>query len=260
MRIADVALTVRGTQCRCAARSRLASAGQEPSYYFLVRIAPKFLVRIAPTAMEFVLLGRFFANAATCSSVCRFSFGRAIHSRMIFRRVSWSFMFAVPWLLSVTAGRGMVGHFTTTSGGTGYRQILHGSATTTDPARRQQQESSDVLTSRRLQVCWIAESRPIAVTRSDLACDVILPSEKVDAKNRGLLPKLLVVLVVRFLCTRPSPFPGNEILMRDTKGRCLIAIGDAYFRLHLRERLLHRRQVRANFAGVESGGFPTVCQ
>ena len=26
----------------------------------------------------------FLANAATCSSVCRFSFGRAIHSRMIF--------------------------------------------------------------------------------------------------------------------------------------------------------------------------------
>src|SRR4029077_8176320 len=40
------------------------------------------------------------ANAATCSSVCLLSFGRAIHSRMIFRRVSWSSMFAVPWLIS----------------------------------------------------------------------------------------------------------------------------------------------------------------
>jgi hypothetical protein len=40
----------------------------------------------------------FLANAATCSSVCHFAFGRAIHSRMIFRRVSWSFIFAVPWL------------------------------------------------------------------------------------------------------------------------------------------------------------------
>lgn len=41
----------------------------------------------------------FLANAATCSSVSRLSFGRAIHSRMIFRRVSWSSMFVVPWLL-----------------------------------------------------------------------------------------------------------------------------------------------------------------
>jgi hypothetical protein len=33
------------------------------------------------------------------------SFGRAIHSRMSFRRVSWSSMFTVPWLiLSGTAG------------------------------------------------------------------------------------------------------------------------------------------------------------
>jgi hypothetical protein len=40
------------------------------------------------------------ANAATCSSVCLLSFGRAIHARMIFRRVSWSSMFAVPWLIS----------------------------------------------------------------------------------------------------------------------------------------------------------------
>jgi hypothetical protein len=40
------------------------------------------------------------ANAATWSSVCLLSFGRAIHSRMIFRRVSWSSMFAVPWLIS----------------------------------------------------------------------------------------------------------------------------------------------------------------
>src|SRR4029077_15359207 len=48
----------------------------------------------------------FLANTATWSSVCRFSFGRAIHSRMIFRRVSWSSMFAVPWVISsVTAGR-----------------------------------------------------------------------------------------------------------------------------------------------------------
>jgi hypothetical protein len=39
----------------------------------------------------------FFANATTCSSPCRLSFGRAIHSRIIFRRVSWSFIFAVPW-------------------------------------------------------------------------------------------------------------------------------------------------------------------
>jgi hypothetical protein len=38
----------------------------------------------------------FLANAATCSSVCRLSFGRVIHSRMIFRRVSWSSMLAVP--------------------------------------------------------------------------------------------------------------------------------------------------------------------
>src|SRR5207302_11314294 len=43
---------------------------------------------------------------ATCSSVRRFSFGRSIHSRMIFRRVSRSSMFAVPWAISsVTARR-----------------------------------------------------------------------------------------------------------------------------------------------------------
>ena len=48
----------------------------------------------------------FLANAATCSSLCRLSFGRVIHSRMIFRRVSWSSMLAVPWLiLSGIAGR-----------------------------------------------------------------------------------------------------------------------------------------------------------
>src|SRR5215472_4950401 len=38
----------------------------------------------------------FLAKAATCSSVCRFSFGSAIHWRIIFRRVSWSAMFAIP--------------------------------------------------------------------------------------------------------------------------------------------------------------------
>ena len=37
-------------------RSRLAGAGHEPSHHFLVRIAPKFVIRIAPTAMELVLL------------------------------------------------------------------------------------------------------------------------------------------------------------------------------------------------------------
>jgi len=48
----------------------------------------------------------FLANATTCSSVCRLSFGSAIHSRMIFRRVSWSSIFAAPWLiLSGIAGR-----------------------------------------------------------------------------------------------------------------------------------------------------------
>jgi hypothetical protein len=60
------------------------------------------------------------ANAATCSSVCRFSFGRAIHSRMILLRVSWSSMFAVPWVIliwdsrarpSVTYGREKLSSF-----------------------------------------------------------------------------------------------------------------------------------------------------
>jgi hypothetical protein len=57
---------------------------------------PKFLVRIAPTAMELVLQGRLFGECRTCSSVCRLSFGRAIHSRMIFRRISWSSISVIP--------------------------------------------------------------------------------------------------------------------------------------------------------------------
>ena len=44
------------------------------------------------------LTSPFLAKAVACSAVCRLSFGRAIHSRMIFRRVSWSSMLAVPWL------------------------------------------------------------------------------------------------------------------------------------------------------------------
>ena len=47
----------------------------------------------------------FLANATTCSSVCRLSFGSAIHSRMIFRRVSWSSMFAAPWLILIWDNR-----------------------------------------------------------------------------------------------------------------------------------------------------------
>ena len=46
----------------CDARSRLASAGQKPSHKFLVRIAPKFPRRIAPTAVELVFLGRRFGE------------------------------------------------------------------------------------------------------------------------------------------------------------------------------------------------------
>jgi hypothetical protein len=47
---------------RCAARSRLASARHKPSNDFLVRIAPKFVIRIAPTAMELVLLDGLFSE------------------------------------------------------------------------------------------------------------------------------------------------------------------------------------------------------
>jgi hypothetical protein len=47
---------------RCAARSRLASARHEPSHDFLVRIAPKFVIWIAPTAMELVLLDGLFSE------------------------------------------------------------------------------------------------------------------------------------------------------------------------------------------------------
>jgi hypothetical protein len=40
----------------------------------------------------------FSAKGLACSSVCRFSFGRDIHSRMIFRRASCSgFMFKILW-------------------------------------------------------------------------------------------------------------------------------------------------------------------
>ena len=48
--------------CGCAAQSRLASARQEPADNFLVQIATKLMVRIAPTAMELVLLGRLFGE------------------------------------------------------------------------------------------------------------------------------------------------------------------------------------------------------
>jgi hypothetical protein len=37
-------------------------ARQEPSHDLLERIAPKFLVRIAPTAVELILLGRLFSE------------------------------------------------------------------------------------------------------------------------------------------------------------------------------------------------------
>jgi hypothetical protein len=47
---------------RCAARSRLASARQKPSHDFLERIALKFLIRIAPTAVKLVFLGRRFGE------------------------------------------------------------------------------------------------------------------------------------------------------------------------------------------------------
>jgi hypothetical protein len=67
-------------------------------HQFLVRIAPKFPRRIAPTAVELVFLGRRFGECSNLFSVCRLSSGRVIHSRMSFRRVSWSSMFAVPWL------------------------------------------------------------------------------------------------------------------------------------------------------------------
>jgi hypothetical protein len=43
-------------------RSRLASARHEPSHDFLVRIAPKFVIWIAPTAMELVLLDDLFSE------------------------------------------------------------------------------------------------------------------------------------------------------------------------------------------------------
>src|SRR3954452_1944043 len=42
----------------------------------------------------------FLAKGLACSSVCRLSFGSDIHSRMIFRRVSWSgFMLKFLWFL-----------------------------------------------------------------------------------------------------------------------------------------------------------------
>ena len=53
---------VSDAQRRCAAGSRLAGARQEPSHYFLVRIAPKFQARMSSTTMELVLLGRLFGE------------------------------------------------------------------------------------------------------------------------------------------------------------------------------------------------------
>src|SRR4029077_16052092 len=65
------------------------------------------------------------ANAAACSSVCLLSFGRAIHSRMIFRRVSWSFMFAVPFQKCCPAGAEPAGgeyHENRTAPGEGFNR------------------------------------------------------------------------------------------------------------------------------------------
>jgi hypothetical protein len=45
-----------------AARLRFASARHKPPHQFLVRISPKFLVRIAPTAVKLVLLDRLFSE------------------------------------------------------------------------------------------------------------------------------------------------------------------------------------------------------
>ena len=56
---------------------------------------------IRTTAMELVLLGRLFWRMPqpVLLGLSAFPSGRAIHSRMIFRRVSWSSMFAIPWVI-----------------------------------------------------------------------------------------------------------------------------------------------------------------
>ncbi len=103
-----------GQRCRIRGiRPRQPNAGVPPnhdfsargrrshSHYFLVRIASKFLARISPTTMEFVLLGRLFGECRNLLFGLSLVLQKGHHSRMIFQRVSWSSMFAVPWLVKL---------------------------------------------------------------------------------------------------------------------------------------------------------------
>jgi hypothetical protein len=124
-----------GAQGRCAARLRLASARQEPTHYFLVRIAPKFLIRIAPTAMELVLLRRLSGECRNLFFGVSFilrkghPFANDFSARLVVFHVRGS------WLISSgTAGARL--RATQVSGESWSilprppRDVLHGSATT----------------------------------------------------------------------------------------------------------------------------------